>query len=191
MSALNRPRRMMKMKLIRLPRLIQHSVCLAATLFPFAANAVSPESIRQGQALFEETWSPKNPAMGNDGLGPLFNADSCVACHHQGGVGGGGDSRFNAKTIAIQSVRITGAPVNDKIIGNMVRGFHPGFIGPKGDVVNNMPLTHHGGTAEFQTRRNVSISLFVECSSSMYHNRHQQFEFFPTFDYERKTKRRT
>ena len=35
-----------------------------------------------GQFLFNEQWVPVGPTeTANDGLGPLFNADSCVSCH--------------------------------------------------------------------------------------------------------------
>src|SRR5688500_9002940 len=42
-----------------------------------------------GRELFLHAWSRGDPrSRGGDGLGPLFNASSCVACHSQGGVGG-------------------------------------------------------------------------------------------------------
>ena len=44
-----------------------------------------------GQALFEHEWTPNDPLAEGDGLGPVFNAKSCVACHFQGGIGGGGE----------------------------------------------------------------------------------------------------
>ena len=75
-----------------------------ATLTPCATLAVSPVEVQQGKLLFEREWPTTNPMLGSDGLGPLFNANSCVACHHQGGVGGGGDSRFNAVSLGIESV---------------------------------------------------------------------------------------
>jgi CxxC motif-containing protein (DUF1111 family) len=34
-----------------------------------------------------------------DGLGPVYNATSCVACHNQGGTGGGGPSRRNVQIL--------------------------------------------------------------------------------------------
>ena len=40
-------------------------------------------------------WVANDPRAHGDGLGPVFNANSCVACHFQGGVGGGGDSAHN------------------------------------------------------------------------------------------------
>ena len=57
-------------------------------LFPIRTYAVSPISLEQGKELFEREWQSRNPLLGNDGLGPLFNANSCVACHNQGGTGG-------------------------------------------------------------------------------------------------------
>ena len=71
-------------------------------------SAASPESIAVGEQLFVKKWSAKNPALGGDGLGPLFNGDSCLDCHFQGGVGGSGDARFNVKTLAIEDLKLTG-----------------------------------------------------------------------------------
>src|SRR5439155_17732295 len=49
-----------------------------------------------GQVLFVHEWTPRDPlSAGGDGLGPVFNATSCVACHHQGGVGGSGGLKNN------------------------------------------------------------------------------------------------
>src|SRR5215212_5434996 len=53
-------------------------------------KAVSPESVAAGRDLFTHEWTPKDSLTRGDGLGPVFNASSCVACHNQGGVGGGG-----------------------------------------------------------------------------------------------------
>ena len=51
------------------------------------ASAVVKEA---GLTLFEHDWKPGDSLAGGDGLGPVFNERSCVACHFQGGVGGGG-----------------------------------------------------------------------------------------------------
>src|SRR5437667_5951248 len=48
-----------------------------------------------GEALFVHQWVSHDPQAHGDGLGPVFNANSCVACHSQGGVGGGGDLAHN------------------------------------------------------------------------------------------------
>jgi CxxC motif-containing protein (DUF1111 family) len=49
-----------------------------------------------GREIFHREWRPnddRSPA--GDGLGPMFNESSCVACHNQGGSGGGGPSSQN------------------------------------------------------------------------------------------------
>lgn len=121
--------------------------------------AVSPGTIAQGKGLFERQWPSSNPVYGGDGLGPLFNAQSCAACHHQGGIGGGGDTRFNAKTFGIESVRITGRRgVNDNVVAAMVSKFHPGFVTPDNRVMNNLPVSHHGGSPAYDFQRKAILA---------------------------------
>jgi CxxC motif-containing protein (DUF1111 family) len=61
---------------------------------------------RTGQTLFLHEWTPRDPlAAGGDGLGPVFNAASCVACHHQGGAGGGGGLKHNVTTFTVRADR--------------------------------------------------------------------------------------
>jgi CxxC motif-containing protein (DUF1111 family) len=67
-------------------------------------EAVDPEMAEAGQVLFNHEWYPGDPlAAGGDGLGPVFNAKSCVACHKQGGPGGGGDLQHNVTLFAISA----------------------------------------------------------------------------------------
>ncbi len=54
-----------------------------------------------GLTLFEHEWTPGDPLAKGDGLGPVFNERSCVACHSQGGVGGGGDVARNVTTFEV------------------------------------------------------------------------------------------
>jgi CxxC motif-containing protein (DUF1111 family) len=56
----------------------------------------SAEEIAAGRELFEHQWEPNDPLSHGDGLGPVYNAKACVACHFQGGVGGGGLAAHNA-----------------------------------------------------------------------------------------------
>jgi mono/diheme cytochrome c family protein len=64
---------------------------------PSASAAVRAE----GRTLFEHEWQPNDPLAHGDGLGPLFNAKSCAACHSQGGVGGSGSNQFNVTSFEI------------------------------------------------------------------------------------------
>src|SRR5262249_14840396 len=47
-------------------------------------------------------WKVNDPLCpGGDGLGPVFNAKSCVACHNQKGPGGGGGVEHNVTTFLV------------------------------------------------------------------------------------------
>ncbi|WP_165235756.1 di-heme oxidoredictase family protein [Aquisphaera insulae] len=59
------------------------------------APRVSAEVRAAGLELFAHEWQPHDAMARGDGLGPVFNARSCVECHSQGGVGGGGDNSHN------------------------------------------------------------------------------------------------
>jgi CxxC motif-containing protein (DUF1111 family) len=120
-------------------------------LCTLSATAVSPAAIEQGRQLFERNWQAGNPAFGSDGLGPLFNGQSCVVCHHQGGVGGGGESEFNAQSLGIERLEFSGlAPSPHRL--PLLRSFYPGFV-MSGVIMNSAALPHHGGSSEYAAIR--------------------------------------
>ena len=57
--------------------------------------SASASEVAAGKDLFEHEWTPNDPLAKGDGLGPVFNAKSCAACHFQGGLGGGGALEHN------------------------------------------------------------------------------------------------
>ena len=60
-----------------------------------------------GRELFLREWIANDPrSHGGDGLGPVFNDTSCVSCHNQGGVGGGG---AEAKNVMVVTAFLVGA----------------------------------------------------------------------------------
>ena len=64
------------------------------------ADASSETSLRPGRELFERVWVKDDPrSHGGDGLGPVFNGSSCVACHNLGGSGGGGTNDKNIEIV--------------------------------------------------------------------------------------------
>ncbi|PTW52216.1 di-heme oxidoredictase family protein [Rhodovulum kholense] len=66
------------------------TVAGAAAFSAPLANLPRSEGLdfRGGQALFDRTWvSAPSSTIASDGLGPLFNARSCLACHPGGGRG--------------------------------------------------------------------------------------------------------
>ena len=74
------------------------------------------QQIADGKMLFEHQWVPNDPlAGGGDGLGPLFNARSCVECHFQGGIGGSGTKAHNVHSFEVLPAHY-GAKVRDGVI---------------------------------------------------------------------------
>ena len=61
------------------------AVCVSASPFVGAWGfRPSHETLIAGRQLFEHEWTPADPlAEKGDGLGPVFNAKSCVECHFQ------------------------------------------------------------------------------------------------------------
>ena len=65
----------------------------------------SRQAVAQGRALFEREWQPGDSRTHNgDGLGPVYNDSSCVACHNLGGTGGAGSSGKNVDIITATPV---------------------------------------------------------------------------------------
>jgi CxxC motif-containing protein (DUF1111 family) len=67
-------------------------------------HADDPATAQAGRELFTHKWVAHDPlAPGGDGLGPIYNANSCVACHHQGGTGGGGGLQHNVTSFVVRA----------------------------------------------------------------------------------------
>ena len=64
------------------------------------APVPAADPVALGRELFARTWRPDDPRChGGDGLGPVYNATSCVDCHNQGGPGGGGPADRNVQLV--------------------------------------------------------------------------------------------
>src|SRR5262249_41417177 len=61
----------------------------------------SASTKQAGMELFVHEWQQNDPLASGDGVGPVFNAISCVACHNQGGVGGGGGLEHNVQSYTV------------------------------------------------------------------------------------------
>ena len=71
-------------------------------------SAAEAESI-SGQELFSREWIPNDSrSHGGDGLGPVFNDTSCVACHNLGGIGGGGPASKNVDLLSAFAMSFSG-----------------------------------------------------------------------------------
>ncbi len=83
------------------------AVCIASAALSPSLSAADGEgrkpdrkTVSQGRALFEREWQPGDSRThGGDGLGPVYNDSSCVACHNQGGTGGAGSTGKNVDII--------------------------------------------------------------------------------------------
>lgn len=70
--------------------------------FGWLISPSQQELTAQGRELFVHEWTPNDPLSGEgDGLGPVFNANSCVACHSQGGTGGAGENKHNVRAFSV------------------------------------------------------------------------------------------
>jgi CxxC motif-containing protein (DUF1111 family) len=100
------------------------------------SKSEKPDSVAVGYEIFNREWLPNDPrSHGGDGLGPVYNDSSCVACHNSGGSGGAGPVSKNidilnasrnienapqpqARSDGIQSSPASAKPLTD---------FHAGF----------------------------------------------------------------
>ncbi|HWG45847.1 MAG TPA: di-heme oxidoredictase family protein [Gemmataceae bacterium] len=73
----------------------------------FRRQAIDPAMAQAGQTLFLHEWKAGDPlSPGGDGLGPVYNAASCVACHHQGGPGGAGGLEHNVTAFTMTEITL-------------------------------------------------------------------------------------
>ncbi|MHC5537053.1 di-heme oxidoredictase family protein [Singulisphaera rosea] len=70
----------------------------------------------RGREIFLREWSPGFvPDSGGDGLGPVYNDTSCVACHNAGASGGAGPASKNVEIL-------TALPVSGDLEGGSGQG---------------------------------------------------------------------
>jgi CxxC motif-containing protein (DUF1111 family) len=73
---------------------------------PSGGDEEGPDLVARGKELFLREWLADDPrSHGGDGLGPVFNDSSCVACHNLGGPGGGGPVGKNVDILTASSTR--------------------------------------------------------------------------------------
>lgn len=142
-----------------LRRLAIASLLLSAELAPVAygqpeaADSEKKEtpapSIAVGKTLFVRDWTKHKPQRG-DGLGPMYNAVSCVACHKKGGTGGSGANDANVDLLSVVSPRPKrGRPLSFQA-GRRLSEVHPDFnqsqlsvtVHKKGRDAQGMTLTY-------------------------------------------------
>src|SRR5262245_65444630 len=72
-------------------------------------HAVQTAPADAGKMLFTHEWQPRDPlANGGDGIGPVYNARSCVACHGQPTLGGASGRDHNVTMYTILPINVGG-----------------------------------------------------------------------------------
>ena len=101
----------------------------ASATVPRLRQRIRDEQAR-GELLFAKEWVPNDPmSRGGDGLGPVYNETSCVACHGLGAPGGAGPENKNV-------VIITAASTDGRKIPKGLDRIHPGFHGTRSTVLH-------------------------------------------------------
>jgi CxxC motif-containing protein (DUF1111 family) len=82
---------------------------------------------QRGRELFVRHWTADDShSPKGDGLGPMFNAQSCADCHNLGGLGGGGKNKNNVDLLSVvlpaNREKIDRAKFHDRMTH-----FHPAF----------------------------------------------------------------
>jgi len=148
------------------------AVCLAISLGAphlIAADSdgkkPSRKAVAQGRVLFEREWQPSDSrSHGGDGLGPVYNDSSCVACHNQGGTGGAGSA---GKNVDIITAAANGQEQLDPQLVSVQqeRGFLNKALGSLLGLDAPAPAPNRpaaGGTAAKPARRKVDTTELVK-----------------------------
>jgi CxxC motif-containing protein (DUF1111 family) len=132
---------------------------LCLVLAPSGAPAVAGEesaagrdAIAAGYEIFYREWMPDDPrGHGGDGLGPVYNDTSCVACHNAGGGGGGGPTSKNIDVLSA-SRAVMGVVIESVAGGPAARPAAPPVTAPVDSL-----LDFHAG---FKSGRTVVLHKF-------------------------------
>jgi CxxC motif-containing protein (DUF1111 family) len=98
---------------MKMPRPVWYVLVALALLTPLGLRVLTwptpqphveePTMVEAGKVLFTHEFTPNDPLCPNgDGLGPVYNAASCVACHFQNGVGGSGGLENNVTMFVVR-----------------------------------------------------------------------------------------
>ena len=134
-----------------------------------------------GRELFARNWLPQDPRChGGDGLGPVYNATSCLECHGLGGPGGAGPASRNVELATGMGYDLIASPdkpanldgLSSLLSGNTIQGrvrvmlppartdlarIHPGFR-----TANSAVLHRFGADPNYSRWRANVRSIFRE-----------------------------
>jgi CxxC motif-containing protein (DUF1111 family) len=122
------------------------------------AESQASSRIARGKELFVRAWSrhdEKSPK--GDGLGPLYNADSCVACHAQGGIGGAGPNGVNVQLLSV--TRVAQSSSSSESVQARLQKIHPSFVSPAGALNPTIVLHRHSTRRGYNVWREDLLSM--------------------------------
>jgi CxxC motif-containing protein (DUF1111 family) len=112
---------------------------VASTGTPTASEhglANDKEALERGKELFTREWiAGDRRSHAGDGLGPVYNAQSCAACHQLGGIGGAGNNETNVSLVAVF--------VGEEFLG-AIKGIAPAPPLPLADARNKVAVGNPG-----------------------------------------------
>lgn len=120
-------------------------VASAISLLSAAEPVTDSAAVAEGKKLFIREWEAGKPANpGGDGLGPMFNARSCAACHKLGGIGGAGPNEdSNVRLLTV--VPVGNHPSELDGHKATLSKVHPSFV-PGGKRLQTAFILHRFGT---------------------------------------------
>jgi CxxC motif-containing protein (DUF1111 family) len=100
------------------------------------------KTLERGKELFTREWiAGDRRSHAGDGLGPLYNAQSCAACHRLGGIGGAGTNETNVSLVTVF--------VSEKLQGGL-SGVLPEFPLPPADAPKKVVVGKPGREFELE-----------------------------------------
>ena len=100
------------------------------------------EALERGKELFTREWTAGDRrSHAGDGLGPVYNAQSCAACHRLGGIGGAGTNDTNVSLVTVF--------VSERFVGS-IRGILPEHPLPPADARKKVVEDKNGRKVELE-----------------------------------------
>src|SRR5262245_19737435 len=112
------------------------------------------EELARGKELFTREWLVGDDrSYAGDGLGPLYNARSCAACHNLGGIGGAGAKHTNATVVSAFLVQHDPSGPAEQPDRSKLAKIHPALL-----TENSFPLHRFGTDKEFAKWRRELVA---------------------------------
>ncbi len=138
------------------------AVCESIASGPARAGT-EPENtdrLAVGYEIFNREWMPNDTrSHGGDGLGPVYNDSSCVACHNSGGSGGAGPTSKNIDilTASLNFANVILAETTRQVRSqDQLAAPATGSSDSQSSFLNALLEVHAG----FRTSRNVVLHKF-------------------------------